>query len=88
MTHKKHVADYKVKCAECHHVYKEKKNVWKEGDPVQKCGECHDPKAKKGEGIKLQSAFHKNCKTCHKDLEKAKKKTGPVKKCKECHEKK
>lgn len=81
--HKKHNEEYKVKCAECHHVYKDGKNTWKEGDAVQKCGECHDPLKKKGKAAKLKIAFHKNCKTCHKEKQK-----GPFKKCNECHQKK
>jgi len=36
-THKKHNVDYKNACADCHHVYKDGKNVWKKDDPVQKC---------------------------------------------------
>ena len=78
-THKKHVNDHKVKCAECHHVYKDGKNVWKEGDKVENCAACHG-KAKKGNADKLQNAFHKNCQTCHKEAKK-----GPFKKCNECH---
>ena len=86
--HKKHSADYKIACTECHHVYKDGKNVFKEGDTVQKCSACHNPEKKEGKVMKLQNAFHKNCKDCHKDLEKAGKPTGPFKKCNDCHEKK
>jgi len=52
-THKKHNVDYKVACAECHHVFKEGKNVFKKGDPVQKCSECHDAVKSKGKVKKL-----------------------------------
>jgi len=38
--------------------------------------------------MKLQNAYHKNCKTCHKTLAKEGKKSGPFKKCNKCHEKK
>ncbi|MBW1692085.1 MAG: cytochrome C3 subunit A [Deltaproteobacteria bacterium] len=86
--HKKHAVDYKVACTECHHVYKEGKNVYKEGDPVQKCSACHDAVKSKGKVKKLILAYHKNCQGCHKKLEKAGKKTGPTKKCNDCHEKK
>ena len=41
LTHKKHNVDYKIGCADCHHVYKDGKNVWKEGNAVQKCDACH-----------------------------------------------
>ena len=86
--HKKHSADYKVACTDCHHVYKDGKNVWKEGDPVQKCSKCHDPKTKQGKVMKLQNAYHRNCKNCHKALQKEGKPTGPFRKCNDCHEKK
>ena len=87
-THKKHNVDYKITCAECHHVYKEGKNIYKEGDPVKKCSACHDPLKSNGEVKKLMLAYHKNCMGCHKALEKAAKKTGPTKKCNDCHENK
>jgi hypothetical protein len=96
-THKKHNVDYKIPCTDCHHVYKDGKNVFKEGDPVQKCDECHSeakaPKAKEGEPklskeekIKkyYYSAIHENCGGCHKALKKEAKPTGPTT-CKECH---
>ena len=100
LTHKKHNVDYKIVCTDCHHVYKDGKNVWKEADAVQKCDskKCHDkakaPKAKEGEK-KLSrkekasqgyfySAIHENCVGCHKDLKKKKKPTGPTA-CKKCH---
>jgi len=85
LDHKKHSVDYKVACTECHHDYKDGKNVWKEGDPVKKCGDCHNPEKKEGKVDKLQNAYHKNCKDCHKALEGKK---APFKKCNDCHEKK
>jgi len=94
LTHKKHNVDYQIACAECHHVYEGGKNVWTEKDHVDKCSECHPviwekgKKKKKGEAMKLQNAYHKNCKTCHKALAKEGKETGPFKKCNKCHEKK
>ena len=103
LTHKKHSVDYKVACTDCHHIYKDGKNVWKEGDAVQKCDAkaCHDkakaPKTKEGEKKlsrmeKLKqgyhySAIHENCVGCHKKLKKAAKPTGPTA-CKDCHPKK
>ena len=89
LTHKKHSVDYKVACTDCHHDYKDGKNVWKEGAPVKKCIACHDPLNKKGKVDKLQVAYHKNCKNCHKALIKeGKSKKAPFKKCNDCHEKK
>ena len=88
LSHKEHNMDYKIACAECHHVYKDGKNVLKEGDPIQKCAECHDPVKSEGKVKKLMLAYHKNCQGCHKGLEKAGKTTGPTKKCNDCHAKK
>jgi hypothetical protein len=95
-THKKHVDEHKVVCQECHHVYKDGKNVWKEGDNVQKCDACHtcvktgkDLKAATPEEKKLSlfDAYHNNCKGCHAKLNKEKKdKKAPVT-CTACHKK-
>jgi len=86
-THNKHATDYKIACTECHHVFKDGKNVFKEGDPVQKCSACHDPVKSEGKVKKLMLAYHKNCQGCHKELDKAGKPTGPTRKCNDCHEK-
>ncbi|MGE5839699.1 MAG: cytochrome c3 family protein [Deltaproteobacteria bacterium] len=82
LSHKKHSADYNVACTECHHEYKDGKNVWNDKMPVKKCKECHDPEQKQGNADKLNLAFHKNCQTCHKEL---KGKEAPWKKCADCH---
>ncbi|MCP4666340.1 MAG: cytochrome c3 family protein [Deltaproteobacteria bacterium] len=89
LSHKKHSTDYKVACTECHHEYKDGKNVWKEGQAVKKCAACHDPLKKEGKAMKLQNAYHKNCKNCHKELvKKGKSDKAPFKKCNNCHAKK
>ena len=49
LSHKKHSEEYGAKCDECHHVIENGKNVWKEGDKVQKCMECHNEPTIKGE---------------------------------------
>lgn len=91
-SHQKHNVDYKIACDDCHHVYKDGKNVWKEGDEVQKCDACHtgakaprEPKLSKEEKIKgyQYSAIHENCKACHKAAKKEGK-AAPTK-CSECH---
>ena len=82
LTHKKHSVDYKVACTECHHEYKDGKNIWNDKMPVKKCKECHDIDKKQGNADKLNLAFHKNCQTCHKEL---KGKEAPWKKCADCH---
>jgi hypothetical protein len=95
LSHKKHSVDYKIACAECHHVYKDGKNTWKEGDKVEKCEACHtEPKKPKDDKTKMKkaekikkyhySAIHANCRDCHKKLKKEKKPTGPVT-CAKCH---
>jgi hypothetical protein len=99
LSHKKHGSDYKIACAQCHHAYKDGKNIWKEGDKVEKCAVCHKeakaPKAKKGapqmskaDKIKnyYYSAIHENCVGCHKAEKKKGKKTPSA--CKDCHPKK
>jgi predicted aldo/keto reductase-like oxidoreductase len=83
-SHKKHAEDYKVACDECHHEFENGKNVWKEGDPVKQCIECHDPIEKKGNAEKLQTAFHKIA----RDATGMKDKEAPFKRCTDCHEKK
>ena len=91
LSHKKHAEEYKIQCDQCHHIYKEGKNIWKQGDKVDKCQSCHNV-AKTGKALReaspeekklsLYKAFHDNCKGCHKDQQK-----GPTK-CVECHAKK
>ena len=88
LTHQKHIDEYKVSCNECHHVYKDGKNIWNEGDPVKKCMECHDPNTKQGNADRLMTAFHNNCKNCHKEAAGQGKENAPHKKCNDCHEKK
>lgn len=86
-SHNKHSEEYKVACTDCHHEYKDGENMWKEGDQVKKCGECHDPKKNDGNVKKLMTAFHKNCKDCHKTAAKEEGKEAPYKKCDGCHQK-
>lgn len=87
--HLSHIEDYGVSCNECHHDYKEGKNVWKEGDPVEKCVFCHSPLESKGNVKKLSIAFHKNCKTCHRNaLKDGVSEDAPFKSCYDCHNRK
>lgn len=88
-SHLAHAEDYEVTCNECHHDYEDGKNVWKEGDSVNKCSECHDPVDSDGNLKKLMLAYHRNCIGCHKKLVKeGTSEEAPYKKCYECHEKK
>lgn len=74
LTHKKHAEDHKIACADCHHKYEGGKNVWKQGDAVQKCEACHTDPTIQGEKklpeaqqkLNLKLAFHNNCQECHK----------------------
>jgi hypothetical protein len=92
-THKKHAEDYKIACTDCHHVFKDGKNVWKEGDPVQKCEACHTNTEVQGEAklppeekkLNLKLAFHNNCQGCHKQLKKDKPDTKAPVTCTGCH---
>lgn len=88
-SHLVHYDDYGVACEDCHHEYEGGENVWTEGDPVKKCGSCHDPSKSKGHVKKLSIAFHKNCKACHENLFKEDiTKDAPFKNCYDCHERK
>ncbi len=97
-SHKKHADHKDIGCADCHHVYKEGKNIWKEGDPVQKCEECHsEPKKPKEDKTKMtkaekikkyhKDAIHANCKGCHKKMIDKESEMGKtlLKGCKGCH---
>ena len=88
--HAKHVDEYKEQCVDCHHDYQDGKNVWKEGDPVKKCDECHDPNGRsKDTPMGLRYAFHDNCNDCHEKAIKEGKKDAPKKtRCTACHKRK
>ncbi|MCJ7773077.1 MAG: cytochrome c family protein, partial [Desulfobacterales bacterium] len=74
--HDKHGKDYKIACNECHHIYDNGQNVWKEGIKVEKCEICHNEPTIKSENTlppdvqkkNLKLAFHNNCRVCHKKL--------------------
>ncbi len=94
--HEKHYKDYKIPCNECHHIYKDGKNVWKEGMEVKKCEECHNEPTIKGEKRlspelqkkNLKLAFHNNCIGCHKKVKKENPKTKAPTTCSKCHPRK
>lgn len=93
LSHKKHAEEYKIACADCHHVYKDGKNVWKQGDPVDKCEKCHTEPTIQGEKklppdqqkLNLKLAFHNNCIDCHKKLKKEKPDLKIPVTCAQCH---
>ena len=61
-------------------------NIWSPWGVTKKCSECHDPKEKKDDVIKLQAAYHKNCKNCHMDRKIFGKDILAYRKCTSCHE--
>ena len=88
-SHLSHAEDYDVACNECHHYYEDGKNIWEEGDPVNKCIDCHDADESDGNIKNLRLSFHRNCKICHKNMAKEGiSEDAPFKKCSGCHEKK
>lgn len=99
-THKKHYTDYKITCGDCHHNENaEPLANLKEGDPVQRCIECHPkagkaPAPKKGEKMsdseKMEyhaEALHANCIDCHKDHNKKNNTKAAPTSCATCHPK-
>jgi hypothetical protein len=86
-SHEKHARDYDVNCWDCHHVYEGDNNVWAPWGETQKCMECHDPLSNENNPIKLQKAYHLNCKGCHKELQEENKDSGAARKCGGCHQK-
>ena len=85
-THYEHVDMYGADCTDCHHYYEDGENVWKEGDYVAKCIDCHDPVDGDGNIKNLRLSFHKNCKSCHREMVKeGNSEDAPYKKCRDCH---
>ena len=80
-----HVKHKALKCTDCHHEYKDGKNVWQEGQEVKKCSACHKLEAD-GKVVKLEKAYHNKCVNCHKKVKAEKKPTGPTA-CTKCHPK-
>lgn len=83
-SHGRHYKEYKTDCVQCHHVYQDGENLWKHGDKVEKCVTCHDQTETQGGVLKLQTAFHKNCRGCHIEGS-SEGKEAPYKKCSRCH---
>ena len=92
-SHKTHVTEDKIACTVCHHKYEDGKNVWKEGDEVQKCEKCHTEATIQGEKklppdqqkLNLKLAFHKQCIECHQKTKKEKPDTKAPVTCAQCH---
>jgi len=87
--HKQHVRKFDVSCWDCHHDYTEKKeNIWSPWGKTQKWSECHDPLEDQGKAIRLQTAYHRNCKTCHEERDIFAGEPRAYRKCVKCHVKK
>ncbi|NLD38503.1 MAG: cytochrome c3 family protein [Desulfatiglans sp.] len=83
--HVKHARDYKISCWECHHDYKDGKNIWSPWGEIKKCSDCHDPLEKIENRPGLQAAYHKNCKVCHNEKRIFKDDNLAYRKCTTCH---
>ena len=83
--HEMHARDYEVNCWECHHDYKEGENVWVPWGTTKKCIDCHDPQKAQGDILRLQTAYHVNCKNCHKERQIFGKSDLAYRECNTCH---
>ena len=72
-----------IPCEACHHDYQEGRNLWREGQPVEKCQDCHGLTSKAGL-LDAEDAFHRLCKGCHLSKRKVRQPAGPIK-CEGCH---
>lgn len=94
-THDNHAKNYSTGCNECHHVYENGKNIWKEGMEVKKCEVCHnEPTVKKEKSLppdlqkkNLKLAFHNNCRACHRKIRADDLETKAPTTCRGCHKK-
>ncbi|HUL23213.1 MAG TPA: cytochrome c3 family protein [Thermodesulfobacteriota bacterium] len=85
--HNRH-AEAGLSCKDCHHLYKDGKNILDEGSLEEgkkgiRCSSCHRPNSR----FNLEQAFHDQCIGCHKKASKENKKPGP-RFCGGCHVKK
>jgi hypothetical protein len=81
-SHRVHEAR-RVACTQCHHDYQGRRNVWHEGQPVEKCQACHGlrPEARRPD---LKNAHHRQCKGCHLRVRQQGQQAGPIE-CQGCH---
>ncbi len=84
--HRKHAKEYGVSCWDCHHDYADSGNTWSPWGDTMACVECHDPYEDDGAIMKLQTAYHLNCKTCHKEKAVFGNDAQAYRKCTTCHE--
>ncbi len=81
-SHREHEAG-RVACTQCHHDYRGRRNVWRQGLPVEKCQACHGlrPEPRR---LDVKNAFHRQCKGCHLRLQQQGRRAGPID-CRDCH---
>jgi hypothetical protein len=72
-----------VACTQCHHDFRGRRNLWRQGQPVQQCQACHGlaPQARR---LDLKNAFHRQCKGCHLQRQQQRRRAGPID-CRDCH---
>jgi hypothetical protein len=73
----------RVACTQCHYDYRNGRNVWHQGQPVQPCRACHALR-RKARTPDLKDAFHRQCKGCHLQLKQRGRLAGPIT-CRGCH---
>ncbi len=73
----------KVACTACHHDYQGGRNLWRQGQPVRPCSDCHKMVAEAGKPD-LKTAYHRQCKDCHRRRHQERQAGGPIK-CRDCH---
>lgn len=86
--HRKHAFEYGISCWECHHDYVDGENIWSPWEETYRCSDCHDPYEEYDNIVKLQTAYHLTCKTCHKEKGIFGEDPLAYRKCTTCHEKK
>ncbi len=75
-SHRNHEAKG-IACARCHHVYQGGRNLWLQGQKVQRCSECH-AFFPKGQQPALKNALPLQCKGCDLKLRQQSRRAGPV----------
>ncbi len=75
--------EQRITCTQCHHQYQGRRNVWRQGQPVQKCESCHGLYWQDNR-LDIKNAYHRQCKGCHVKLRQQKRRAGPIH-CQECH---
>jgi hypothetical protein len=81
-SHRVHEAR-QVACTQCHHEYQGRRNVWREGQPVKQCRDCHGSRPQ-AHRLDLKNAYHRQCKGCHLRLSQQRRQAGPIE-CQGCH---